>query len=144
LKQINYKIYRASTGRDAILLAKEIKPDLILLDIILPDLNGYEVCREIKLDPVLNATPVLFLSSLDNVADKVLGFEAGGVDFISKPCQREELLARVKTHIDLFCIRKENERFANKMELLAQQRAASLVHAERLATLGTLSAGCCS
>ena len=141
LKKTNYKVHCASTGQEALRLAKEIEPDLILLDIMLPDINGYEVCRFIKENANLSSIPVLFLSALDNINDKVLGFEAGGVDYINKPCQREELLARVKTHLDLFRIRKENERYANKMELLAQQRAISLVHAERLATLGTLSAG---
>ena len=141
LKKTNYKVHCASTGQEALRFAEEIEPDLILLDIMLPDINGYEVCRKIKENTNLSSVPVLFLSALDSVNDKVLGFEAGGVDYISKPCQREELLARVKTHLDLFCMRKENERYANKMELLARQRAISLVHAERLATLGTLSAG---
>jgi adenylate cyclase len=87
-------------------IASQEQPDFV----ILLDINGYEVCRQIKVDSVLNATPVLFLSSLDNVGDKILGFEAGGVDYINK--QPKELLARVKTHIDLFCARKENERYA--------------------------------
>ncbi len=141
LGKFNYKLLFASSGERAIEVAEAAVPDMILLDVMMPGIDGYETCRRMKSSEKLNEIPVLFLSALDTVNDKVKGFESGGVDYISKPFQREELLARVKMHLELYRIRSENRRYANEMEALAQERARSLIHADRLATLGTLSAG---
>lgn len=141
LGKFDYKLLFASNGERAIEVAQSAVPDMILLDVMMPGIDGYETCRRIKALEKLNEIPILFLSALDTVNDKVKGFESGGVDYISKPFQREELLARVKTHLELYRIRSENKRYANEMEALAEKRARSLIHADRLATLGTLSAG---
>jgi two-component system NtrC family sensor kinase len=141
LEEFDYRLLFATSGERALEVAKASVPDLVLLDIMLPGIDGYETCRRLKNDPALQEIPVLFLSALDKVSDKVRGFDVGGVDYISKPVQKEELVARVRTHLELFRIRRENRAFAQEMEALAEKRAQALLHADRLSTLGTLSAG---
>jgi two-component system NtrC family sensor kinase len=135
------KLLYATSGERALEVVGKSPPDCIVLDIMLPGIDGYETCRRLMRLPTVGEIPVLFLSALDQVADKVKGFEAGGVDYISKPVQKEELIARVRTHLELFRIRRENRRYALEMEALAEKRAQALLHIERLSTLGTLSAG---
>jgi DNA-binding response OmpR family regulator len=96
-----YDVRCAPNGKTALMFAGEDPPELILLDIRLPDLDGFEVCRHLKEDPRTGNIPVIFLSGLDEVVDKVKGFAVGGVDYITKPFQSEELLARVETHLTL-------------------------------------------
>jgi two-component system sensor histidine kinase/response regulator len=76
-------------------------PDLILLDIMLPDITGFEVCRQLKADPLTHSTPVIFMTALSDTVDKIKGLSLGAVDYITKPFQAEELLARVRTHLQL-------------------------------------------
>ncbi|RNC85457.1 MAG: hybrid sensor histidine kinase/response regulator [Balneola sp.] len=99
----------AFNGTDAIELIKSRKPELVLLDIMMPDMTGYEVCRIIKADESLSSIPIIFLSALSETSDKVEGFEAGGVDYITKPYQKDEVLARIRTHLVLGKLQKERE-----------------------------------
>ncbi len=99
----------AFNGADAIELIKSRKPELVLLDIMMPDMTGYEVCRIIKNDQDLSSIPIIFLSALSETSDKVEGFEAGGVDYITKPYQKDEVLARIRTHLVLGKLQKERE-----------------------------------
>jgi class 3 adenylate cyclase/CheY-like chemotaxis protein len=101
LKERRYKIRAAINGKFALQAAHNDPPDLILLDINMPDMDGYEVCRKLKEDPRLKDIPVIFLSALTETMDKVKAFGAGGVDYITKPFQLEELRARVETHLTL-------------------------------------------
>ena len=96
-----YDIRGAPDGTTALVSIGLHQPDLILLDIQLPEMNGYDVCRHLKRDPATKDIPVIFLSALDEVIDKVKAFEVGGVDYITKPFQIEEVLARVQTHLSL-------------------------------------------
>ena len=96
-----YEIRGALNGQTALLFAKESPPDLILLDVRLPDMDGYQICRELRDDPKTAGIPVIFISGLEDVGHKIKGFTAGGVDFVTKPFQAEELLARVGTHLSL-------------------------------------------
>jgi DNA-binding NtrC family response regulator len=96
-----YEVRCAPNGQTALMFAEEDPPELILLDIRLPDMDGFEVCRHLKEDPRTGNIPVIFISGLDEVVDKVKGFAVGGVDYITKPFQSEELLARVETHLTL-------------------------------------------
>ena len=105
-----YTVRPALSGRIALEAARREIPDLILLDILMPDMNGYEVCEALKRDARLKDVPVIFISALGDVADKVKGFSAGGVDYISKPFQTEELLARVETHLTLRNLQKDFEK----------------------------------
>ena len=96
-----YRVRPALSGKAALEAAKTEAPDLILLDIIMPEMDGYEVCRSLKADRKLKEVPVIFISALGEVSDKVKGFSAGGVDYINKPFQTEEVLARIETHLAL-------------------------------------------
>ncbi len=100
----------ATSGKEALqFLGKEI-PDLILLDIMMPGMDGFEVCRSIKNDKNARETPVIFLTARRDIDDLVRGFEAGGIDYVTKPFNSTELLIRVKTHLDLKKARDEIKR----------------------------------
>jgi len=96
-----YKILIALTGKEGLKIAQsDPAPDLILLDVMMPDMGGFDVCRQLKKNPRTKDIPVVFLSALEEVENKTKGFEIGGVDYITKPFQGKEVLARVKTHIE--------------------------------------------
>lgn len=101
LRQQQYDVRSFPRGRLALLAAEQEAPDLILLDINMPEMNGYEVCERLKADTRLAGIPVIFLSALSATEDKLRGFQSGGVDFVSKPFQFEEVQARVETHLKL-------------------------------------------
>lgn len=101
LKARGYKVRAAISGELALQAALSQPPDLILLDINMPGMNGYEVCAKLKADEKLKEIPVIFLSALNETIDKVKAFGAGGVDYITKPFQFEEVEARVETHLEL-------------------------------------------
>lgn len=109
LREAGFAPIVAFNGTDAIELIKERKPDLVLLDIMMPDMTGYEVCIEVNNDEKLKNIPIIFLSALSETSDKVEGFEAGGVDYITKPYQKDEVLARIRTHLFLSKLQKERE-----------------------------------
>ncbi|HEX6733367.1 MAG TPA: two-component system response regulator [Azonexus sp.] len=101
LLRIRYRVRLASSGARGLELAAQQAPDLILLDIMMPDLDGYEVCRRLKAEPVTAGIPVLFLTAKVDAADEEQGFEVGAVDFIHKPIAPAIVLARVKTHLQI-------------------------------------------
>jgi len=107
LTKSGYKVIPFTNGTSALKAADKNQPDLILLDITMPDLNGYEVCRLIKDNEKLKNIPVIFLSALNEIEDKVKAFNAGGVDYISKPFQFEEVEARVSTHLKIVELQNE-------------------------------------
>jgi class 3 adenylate cyclase/CheY-like chemotaxis protein len=114
LTERRYRIRAAVSGTLALQAALNDAPDLILLDINMPELDGYEVCRRLKAEEKLKDIPVIFLSALSETVDKVKAFRAGGVDYITKPFQLEEILARVETHLTLKAAReylKDKHRF---------------------------------
>ena len=120
-----YKVRPAPNGERALATIRKDPPDLILLDIMMPGRDGYDVCRELKGDPETADIPVIFLSALNDVLDKVKAFRAGGVDYITKPFQVEEVLARVHTHLMLRAQQKtlelQNERLRKKKRLIEEQ-----------------------
>jgi len=97
----DYELAFATDGEQAIAMATETLPNLILLDIMMPGMDGIETCRRLKKKPVTAAIPVIFLTAKTEVEDIVKGFEVGAVDYVSKPFRAAELLARVKTHVQL-------------------------------------------
>src|SRR5450631_2904658 len=101
LKERGYKVRPVPSGKLALLAAQRDPPDLILLDINMPEMNGYEVCEHLKADDNLKGIPIIFISGLTESLDKVKAFAIGGVDYITKPFQIEELHARVETHLKL-------------------------------------------
>ncbi|MFQ5435357.1 MAG: response regulator, partial [Anaerolineae bacterium] len=101
LTQHGYEVRGVVNGVMALTAVAAEPPDLILLDIKMPGISGYEVCQQLKANPDTSHIPVIFISALDEVLDKIEAFNAGGVDYITKPFQVPEVLARVKTHITL-------------------------------------------
>ena len=97
----NFQIMAVQTGEQGIALAKQEQPDLILLDVMLPGVDGFETCRRLKADTQTHEIPVIFMTIVTTVEEKIKGFSAGGVDYLTKPFQREEALARVTTHLRL-------------------------------------------
>jgi len=109
LKTEGYRIGLAQDGPSALKQLESRTPDLILLDIMMPGIDGLEVCKTIKEQPHLAEIPVIFLTAKDSMDDLVEAFKVGGIDYITKPFQKDELLARVKTHIDLYWSRRRIE-----------------------------------
>jgi len=101
LREFNFNLSSASSGHEALAMARSQPPDLVLLDIAMPEMDGYETCRELKADPSTSHIPVIFLTALSDSSDIVRGFDAGGVDYITKPFNRAELVARLLTHLEL-------------------------------------------
>lgn len=121
-----YQLFFATNGIDAIEAAKKVMPDIILMDIMMPEMDGYEVCKRLKADKNTAKIPVIFITAMNAAEDERLGFEVGGVDYITKPISPSILLARVSTHLALYdqqiaCQKKVMER---TLELEVIQRAA--------------------
>ena len=114
LKEQGYVARPVPNGKMALMAARSEPPDLILLDITMPEMNGYEVCEELKKDPLLKDIPVLFISALSETIDKVRAFQAGGVDYVTKPFQFEEVSARVRTHLELRRTQRDLQTLLNK------------------------------
>jgi phosphoserine phosphatase RsbU/P len=121
LKDRGYKARPVPSGKLALLAARRDPPDLILLDINMPEMSGYEVCEHLKADGQLKGIPVIFISALTEPLDKVKAFAIGGVDYLTKPFQMEELHARVETHLKLRRLQIEVEEYSRRLEL-AQER----------------------
>jgi serine phosphatase RsbU (regulator of sigma subunit) len=117
LKERGYKARPVPSGKLALLAARKDPPDLILLDINMPEMNGYEVCESLKADDQLKGIPVIFISALTESLDKVKAFAIGGVDYITKPFQMEELHARVETHLKLRRLQIELQEYSHRLEL---------------------------
>ncbi len=101
LEKAGFKVLVAQDGESAINIAESKRPDLILLDILMPGLDGFETCRLLKAKVSTREIPIIFLTALSETANKVKGFELGGVDYVTKPIQQEEVLARIRTHLSL-------------------------------------------
>jgi serine phosphatase RsbU (regulator of sigma subunit) len=111
-----YQVRPVPEGSLAISAAQMSPPDLILLDIKMPKMNGYEVCEQLKADEKTRDIPIIFISALDAIQDKISAFAVGGVDYVTKPFQVEEVLARVHTHLTLRNLHKRLQDHSEKME----------------------------
>jgi signal transduction histidine kinase len=144
LTQKGYKARPVPNGRLALTAARNMPPDLILLDIMMPEMDGYEVCNQLKVDERYREIPVIFISAVNDVLDKVKAFSLGGVDFITKPFQVEEVLARVATHLSRVFLQKKlqskNEELSKTLQQL-QATQTQLIQTEKMALLGQLIAG---
>ncbi len=132
LKREGYKVRVAINGKQALESFQAEPPDLILLDIQMPKMDGYEVCRLIKEQECHRLIPVIFISAMEEVFNKVLAFRAGGSDYISKPFQAEEVLARIKTHLDLYKhqrqLREKNIELLQQYKTTFEQAAVGIAH----------------
>lgn len=116
-----YQVHVANDGREAIESVQRLYPDAVLLDVVLPDINGYGVCEQLKVDRATHKIPVLFVSAVNNVASKVKAFHVGGVDYITKPFHIEEVLVRVDHQINLHYLQKQQEEWANCLQREIQE-----------------------
>jgi sigma-B regulation protein RsbU (phosphoserine phosphatase) len=130
LSERGYKIRAVKGGERALASIKATPPELILLDIRMGEMDGYQVCKQLKTNAKTADIPVIFISALQEISDKVKGFNVGGVDYITKPFQFEEVLARVETHLTLRRIQKElldtNRRLAQELSLAGDLQASFL------------------
>jgi two-component system sensor histidine kinase ChiS len=129
-----YKLLIAKDGNAALSIAGKAQPNLILLDIMMPEIDGYEVCRQLKADPATAAIPVIFLSALTDTKDKVQGLDLGAVDYVTKPFQPDEVIARVSTHLTVYRLKKaldeKNKELLeanDRLEERVKKRTAQLV-----------------
>ncbi len=118
LQKHDFLIYMVDSGQRALNVLPKIEPDLILLDVMMPGMNGFEICRRIKANKELGIIPVIFMTALDSVGDKMAGFSAGAVDYITKPFRRAEVMARITTHITLRKREKELEQALEEIKTL--------------------------
>jgi two-component system NtrC family sensor kinase len=144
LSDKGYEVRPAPNGELALSGAQGFPPDLILLDIMMPEMDGYEVCKKLKADARTCEIPVIFISAINDVLDKVKAFAVGGVDYITKPFQVEEVLARVETHLALRFLQKslqdKNQDLSDTLEKLKATQN-QLIQSEKMAALGQLVAG---
>lgn len=132
LKDRGYRARPVPNGKLALLAARKDPPDLILLDINMPEMNGYEVCQHLKGDGQLQAIPVIFISALTEPLDKVKAFSTGGVDYITKPFHMEELHARVETHLKLRRLQVELEQANNRLAQVNDRMSRDLKAAAKI------------
>jgi len=122
LEQNGYYVYTAINGESAVKRAVQVKPDLILLDVLMPGMDGFETCRQMKLNDKSKDIPVVFMTGLSTTENKLSGFEAGGIDYITKPFDQQEILARIKIHLSLREMKKQLEKKNKQLEKEIGQR----------------------
>lgn len=139
-----FQLFMANSGTEGLEKSFALQPDLILLDIRMPDLDGFVVCERLKRHPATQSIPVMFISALYEVFDKVHAFQVGAADYITKPFQLEEILARVHTHVRQrklhACLADKNQALTEMLHRL-QETQQQLIEAEKLAALGSMMAG---
>lgn len=126
LTKQGYKVTGISEGSGTPDVARSALPDLILLDIVMPDISGYEICKQLKADKQTCNIPVIFISALNEVMDKIKAFSVGGVDYITKPFRRQEVLARVETHLAL----RNTQRRLQEKNIRLEQEIAERIQAQ--------------
>jgi phosphoserine phosphatase RsbU/P len=140
LERLGSKLLFAKNGETALTIAQKVRPDLILLDIMMPGIDGFEVCRRLKANPDTRNIPVIFLSALDETGDKVRGLQLGAVDYVAKPFQPEEVIARVNTHLTIHRLNTEVQKQRDELEhelLIVSQLQRNLLP-EQLPEIGGL------
>jgi signal transduction histidine kinase len=139
-----YEVRKALNGKMALMAVNNSLPDLILLDINMPDIDGYQVCAQLKQNPHTQDIPVIFISALDEVTDKIKAFKLGAVDYVTKPFEQGEVISRVHNQIRLRSLQLELEKKNNSLEQAMeqlQQAQAGLVQQQKMLALGQLVAG---
>lgn len=132
-----YKVQQATSGLEALEKVDQALPDIILLDIRMPALNGYEVCIRLKANPVTKDIPIIFISSVEEPSEKVEAFSVGGVDYISKPFQLIEVLARIETHLRLCSLQKKLQEQNEQLQIATEALSRSLKQERELSQMKT-------
>jgi len=136
-----YKVRPASSGMIALRSVEAILPDLILLDIRMPEIDGFEVCKKLKADKHTRDIPVIFISAMDDVKDKVKAFNVGGIDYVTKPFEPEEVLARINTHVTLRILQRELENQNIQLKELMrkqQEQEQMMIQQSKMAAMGEM------
>lgn len=148
LTNYGFKVFVALDGETALEQLEYTKPDLILLDVMMPGMDGFETCNRLKINPTTQNIPVIFLTALSDTVDKVQGFKIGAVDYITKPIQHEEVLSRIQTHLTIRKLQEKLEeknqelaRLNQNLEALVEARTKQLIHQEKTAIIGRLTQG---
>lgn len=141
LRQANLSIRIANDGLSALAQVRKIRPSLILLDVQMPGIDGFETCRRLKADAATRDIPVIFMTALSDKASRVEGLSLGAVDYIAKPFERAEVLARIKVHLQLKRLTEQLENTVNARTRTLQETQDLLIEQEKLAALGQLMAG---
>lgn len=144
LSEIGYRVAIAKSGDAALQRLQSFHPDLILLDVMMPGMDGFETCQHLKANSATRDIPVIFMTALCDTVDKVRGLRLGAVDYLTKPIQHEEVLARIQVHLQLSNAQKnlarQTHELSQSLENL-QQAQLQLVQSEKMSTLGQLVAG---
>ncbi len=122
----DYRLFIANSGEQALEVTRRSHPDLILLDIMMPDVDGFEVCRRLKQDPATADIAIIFLSALDDTADKIRGLELGAVDYVTKPFHPDEVAARVETHCKILRLERELANRNRQLKLVRDRILSSM------------------
>ncbi|MEA5513405.1 response regulator [Nodularia sp. UHCC 0506] len=148
IHRCGWKALMATDGESAIEQTEYAHPDLILLDVMMPGLDGFETCCRLKANPMTQDTPIIFMTALSDATDKVKGLEIGAVDYITKPFQHEEVIARLKLHLKISQLTRTLEhRVQERTSALTQsleqlkETQLQLIQSEKMSTLGQLVAG---
>jgi len=131
LEDLKFKIFIAENGRNALQVAGHIFPDIILLDVMLPDINGFEVCRRLKAERETAQIPVIFMTAMTETVDKLKGFHAGGTDYITKPFDCDELTVRLKTQLDIQRLQREVRQERDRFHRLSQAASEGIIIYDR-------------
>lgn len=141
LKNQGYSFALTTNGKETFELLQKKTPDIILLDIMLPDEDGFSICEKIKANPELKHIPIIFLSAKHDIKDKIRGFELGAVDYITKPFEDIEVIGRVTNHLQAKLDRDKIEQYNHELENMVEQRTKELIIKERESILAQFMQG---
>ncbi|MDM8527553.1 response regulator [Anaerolineales bacterium HSG24] len=130
LEEFEFEILTALDGRDGLAKARSINPEIILLDVMMPGIDGFETCRQLKLDDDIKDIPVVFMTALAKEEDKIKGFEVGGTDYITKPVHQQEVLLRLRTQLRL----QDQRQAIQQAKKLLQQLLEDVAETKTLAS----------
>ncbi len=142
LESAQFQTLIATDGQMALRQTERFVPDLILLDVLMPGLDGFETCRRFKANPLTHHVPIIFMTALSDTASKMTGFEAGAVDFITKPFEHQEVLARVTTHLTLRRLQQALEEKNRQLEQKNNELQEALAKVKTLRGLLPICANC--
>ncbi|MDT9189196.1 MAG: response regulator [Limnospira sp. PMC 894.15] len=144
LIEFGFRVRKSINGKMALMAVNALKPDLILLDINMQGLNGYQVCEALKNNPETSEIPIIFVSAINQIEDKVRAFQVGGVDYITKPFQVEEVMARINNQLKIQNLQRDLQRQNQQLKATQKQLAATqveLIQKQKMVALNQLLAG---
>ncbi|MBD2552024.1 response regulator [Limnothrix sp. FACHB-708] len=141
LSDAGLEVAIATSGERALQQVQRELPDLILLDVMMPGIDGFETCQRLKADPLTRSVPIIFMTALSDTDSKIRALDLGAADYITKPFQEQEVLARVKTHLQIRSLTKELEQDLDQKNAALQASQLHLIQSEKMSALGNLVAG---